>query len=268
MIKELDWYLRHRPVVHRTALIDGDVVVYRCGFAAQKNDKVDSEEEVAKAVDFTLESIRTGAMADNYRVYLTGDGNFREKVATIKPYKGNRAGNEKPVHYNFIRSLLVERFGALVVSGIEADDALGKDQSRDFQSVNGESSRCSTVICSIDKDLRMIPGWHYNWSKPNEEGEVGVLDWVDCWSAIRSFYYQLLVGDTVDNIPGCPGIGPKKAEKLFEKAQTEMDLYLACVEAYADKVPDAAGDHLLENATLLWIQQHGNETWQPPTGRG
>lgn len=63
-----------------------------------------------------------------------------------------------------------------------------------------------TVICTKDKDLDMISGLHYNWTKDKEPYEVSEQQ------ALKAFYSQLLTGDRVDNIQGIKGIGNKKAE--------------------------------------------------------
>lgn len=58
---------------------------------------------------------------DSYQLYLTGGGNFRDNLATIQPYKGNRVA-PRPYHFQTIRDFLVREWGAEVVEGVEADD--------------------------------------------------------------------------------------------------------------------------------------------------
>jgi hypothetical protein len=53
--------------------------------------------------------------------------------------------------------------GAVVVDGMEADDALAIEQTQ-YNLDMGEE--CS-VICSRDKDLRQVPGYHYGWEAWN-----------------------------------------------------------------------------------------------------
>ena len=57
------------------------------------------------------------------KLYLTGGGNFRFDIATVKPYKGNRK-QEKPFYLPSVRKYLETKWGAVVVEGMEADDAL------------------------------------------------------------------------------------------------------------------------------------------------
>jgi 5'-3' exonuclease len=93
---------------------------------------------------------------------------------------------------------LLTRWGARISYGQEADDSLGIAQSW----------MTDTIICSIDKDLLQIPGKHYNFVK-KEFLDVSRIE------GLQHFFKQILIGDTADNIGGCKGIGPVKAERLL-----------------------------------------------------
>ena len=293
----------------RTALIDGDVLVYRCGFAAQHteyyiHDKTAPEmgwiamyrykreanayikgiedyyivsklvvEPVGNAIHNIKASIQatmTNTRSDDYKVFLTGQGNFREALATIRVYKGNRDPNAKPVHYNALRDYLILQCNAAVVDGQEADDALGIAQWQDLGKIleterkladNYSEVYASTIICTIDKDLDMIPGWHYNF----EHKEVY---WVDEEEATYNFYHQLLTGDVTDNIQGVPDIGKAKATKILAPCLSEKDMYVTVWNVYRDNFEgdDIEIDRVvLENARLLWIRRYENQNWLPPS---
>lgn len=200
--------------------------------------------------------------ADEYEVFLTGEGNYRDKVATIKPYKGNRDSSHKPTHYAEITKYLLDKYGATVVHGREADDAMGCAQLEQYN--KGFKLLDDTCIASIDKDMDLIPGWHYNWRKDK-------MYFVTEESANKNFYRQLLTGDRTDNIVGIPGIGPKRADNILNELidmgdfmidPDEEELYWRVLEQYerAYKKPFEA---LMENATLLWIQQEEGVVWEP-----
>lgn len=284
------------------ALIDADVVLYSSGFAAQKkfyivngnihNSKADAKaecddsgqpysviaegyevEELSHALHNAKSLIErcfkeTGAT--DYTLYLTGDTNFRDDLVTY--YKENRADSPKPYHYDAIKDYLINKWGAVVVEGQEADDKMAQEQWKDFIA-SPKDMDCETVICTIDKDLDMVPGWHYNWRKD-------VLYWQDMAPALLFFYTQLLTGDRVDNIQGVPGIGPKKAEAILEGCETEIALYMRvlneyhlAIKKYKIEVPklfsgtdfDYAVEILQENADLLWMRRVEGVSWQPPT---
>lgn len=232
------------------ALIDGDIIRYSVGFAAEGEPL----ENCLHSVKLMIENVKNKTGATDYQVYLTGKGNFREKVATTKPYKGNRDASHKPTFFNEITEYLINVHGAVVVDGMEADDAMGIAQCQDVS---------DTCIASIDKDMDMIPGWHYNWRKDS-------LYWIDDNTALRFFYKQLLTGDPTDNIQGVPGIGPKSAEKILGKQCTdftddfidEETLYWDILHEYDKKYPKPFHT-MMEMAELLWIYREEGKTWSP-----
>jgi DNA polymerase-1 len=105
-----------------------------------------------------------------------------------------------------------------------------------------------TIICTIDKDLLMIPGQHYNFVK-DEFKTVGYLD------GLKHFYMQCLQGDRSDNIKGIPGIGLKKAERILEGCVTEYQLFKAVRAAYGND------EEFLMNGLVLWIRRNEDEDW-------
>ena len=109
-----------------------------------------------------------------------------------------------------------------------------------------------SIICSVDKDLNQIPGWHYNFVKKEKY-------FVDEEQAIRTFYTQLLVGDNTDNIQGVKGIGPAKAAKILSECKNEKEMYEACVKTYNNQ------ELLNEMAQLIYIRRVEGEEWRPPS---
>jgi len=103
----------------------------------------------------------------------------------------------------------------------------------------------------------MIPGMHYNFRDEN-------MYYVDPLLADRNFWKQMLTGDTVDNIPGCPGIGPSKAEKALGTL-SPFEMYPVVRAYYVLSYGDEADEKLLEQGRLLWIRRKKDEFWNPPT---
>ena len=226
----------------KTALIDGDIVTYSVGFAANE----DPLPNALHSVKIMIRSMLEVTGADSYRVFLTGDNNYRHDIATIKPYKGNRTAT-KPTHYEAIRKYLVDTYAAEVIDGKEADDAMGIAQTNSVPK--------STVICTIDKDLNMIAGEHYNWRK----GDHYVVEQPE---ADLFFMKQLLEGDRTDNIQGIPGFGPKKAQAVIDQSENMTDLYWNILDVYAVHY-EKPFEAMMENANLLWIQRNEDELWNP-----
>lgn len=107
----------------------------------------------------------------------------------------------------------------------------------------------SCIIASTDKDLDLIPGWHYNFVK-------GVKYFVDDEEAIYNFYYQCLVGDTADGVKGVPGIGPKKAAAILSQCSTEQEMYNAVISKFS------CYEEFEMTAKVLWIFRERNGIWK------
>lgn len=277
------------------ALIDYDILTYNCGFAVEKSfydvfiiyhdepfliasfdlksaakeavrtyeidncsivRRVEAEpvENALQAVKFKLNEILTACGATEYCGYLTGTGNFRDEVAVTKPYKGNRDKLHKPVHYQAIRDYLVSHHGGIIVDGMEADDAMAIEQSQDM-SKSFDLFLPKTIICTIDKDLDQIPGWHYNWNRKEKY-------WIDERQGLYNFYYQMLVGDPVDNIIGVFGCGQKTAEKLLKECKTEQEMFEVVRQQYEYEYDSRAEVVMQEMADLLYIRKHPDDRWR------
>ena len=121
----------------------------------------------------------------------------------------------------------------------------------------GKSLGIDTVICSRDKDLHMIPGWHYTWSAGAQKEKP--LWWQDETGALRCFYRQLLTGDSTDNIPGLYGVGPSSScVKRIGTLNNELDMFRTCYEEYEKRFGSYAEQFIKENADLLWILREEN----------
>jgi hypothetical protein len=108
------------------ALIDGDSLPYKMGYVAEKENlpliaALDLLDKVTKA-------IFKDSSAKKYILFLSGATNFRNEVATINQYKGNRK-KEKPLYFKDIRIHLKENYNTFYVNGAEADDAVSVYQT-------------------------------------------------------------------------------------------------------------------------------------------
>lgn len=233
------------------------------------------EEDISGAIHgfkSMVQNIISGARADTATLYLTGKGNFRETVATLAEYKGNRKDSARPVHYEALREYATTHLDAVLIEGMEADDAMAIEQTKD---------REGTVICTIDKDLMQVPGLKFFWNKRDKKtGDTSdCFIYVDEDTAVRHFFTQLITGDASDNIPGlkgtkeAPGPGARGAKKAFENCSTVAEYYDAALSLYRDKYGDATTyigwdgrkrtatvDAILqENAALLWMKRDASE---------
>lgn len=225
-----------------------------------------------RAVQNKIQVILDAVKADKYHIYLSSqdEPTWRYEYATILPYKGQRQ-SEKPKHWKKIRYMLEKTYPTIVAKGIEADDAMSIQQYTDYyltkktypEDSDSFQEMCDTVICSRDKDLLMVPGWHYGWESGNQKEQ-------SIWfqkelNGLKCFYKQLVTGDTVDNILGLYRVGAKSTLcQKIDKCTSEQDMYEIVFKAYQDRFGSYAEDFLVENGRLLWMQRTEEERWLPP----
>jgi 5'-3' exonuclease, N-terminal resolvase-like domain len=212
-----------------------------------------------------IERICIATNSSDIECYIGGSDNFRYKI--YPEYKANRT-KEKPHYLEACREMLVTQYKATVVNGAETDDALGIAQTK----YDGNSR-----ICSLDKDLLQVPGYHFNWV-------TGVMRHISPLDGLRAFYKQIILGDRTDNIPGYDGKLRSECPKFIGKLQEpidemtdEVDMYEYVCDVYANyeieqEMPgefvtwEWHHDKLHRNAQLLYILKEEDKFWQPPNG--
>lgn len=219
------------------ALIDGDIVAYRCAASAEN----EPEEIAIHRCDELMRRIIHEVGADSYRNFLSGANNFRFSV--YPAYKANRTAPD-PKWRAACKEFLYKEWNAESQEHYEADDLLGINQTDD------------TIICSLDKDLKMIFGNHYSWefgtAKWNKPAEFKTISHE---AGLKHFYMQLLMGDKTDNVIGIHGIGPKTAMKFLDNCEDEQEMFDTAYDLYDDP------HKFLINGICLWICQQYGETW-------
>lgn len=216
----------------RTLLIDGDVVLYQCATAVEEvydwGDDLWSLASDARAAKQMLDSwirrIIKKLEADNTIFTVSGSNNWRKSV--LPTYKEARKGVRKPIVFAPLKDYLKNTYKTCWFDNLEGDDVLGLLAGGYNPTSRKRGKTEEFVIVTIDKDLRTIPGLHYNPNKPS----LGI-ERVGEEEADRNHLYQTLMGDRVDGYDGCPGVGPKTADKILDKNPT----WDAVVETYENK---------------------------------
>ena len=205
-----------------------------------------------------------GVAADLVQLYQPSKyvPNFRDKVAKKKTYKGNRK-NERPKHYENLVEYVCATRDVVIAEGCEADDLLAIHQCT--------AEPLTTIICSRDKDLKIVPGMHFGWmcgyqkqfgpAQVTVEGEITLspngkkLE----GTGLKFFYSQVLTGDKTDDYPGLPRCGPVKAFKILNECNGEVEMFNAVYEAYRSSYgDDTAHAEMNEQAQLAWMIQERN----------
>lgn len=252
----------------RELLIDGDILVYRFANANEHWKHWDWDvwsrwadpKQARQCVDTWLDAYRDRLEADGLTVVLSdSDENWRKEV--MPTYKSNRTAAERPCLYKTLREHLIESYGAETEPRLEGDDLLG------LLADGGYDAGQEMIMCTIDKDLKTVPGLHHNWD--HEGDEITVIDDVE---AHYNWMFQTLTGDSTDGYKGAKNIGPVKAERLL-LYQEDEDLWGLVVDTFVksglteqDALMNARVARILRGNDYNWEQQMVR-LWTPGDGR-
>lgn len=262
-------------VVH----IDGDYLAYY----ASGNDETEPGMARNNAVTL-IEKFQDITGATSAVVHSTASGSHKGErfiAATVKPYQGQRDSSRRPKNYSYLRELLLNYTGDLFRSKVwttrEADDGFGACA---YFAANRPSLGGYAALATADKDMRMLPGLHLDWTKLQltrvEPGQYEVIGENGKIYGLKWFWLQMLMGDAADNCPGLEKykvenadgsfksfkpVGEKTALKLLEGIDNGDDAYLKVRELYRGgyygQPVEFADDRFCEQAALMWMRTGG-----------
>lgn len=281
----------------KIGLIDGDLLVYKCGFAAEERRYVARFGEQEFVSQYKREATEWLANAEaasdsgtkgsiSYEPHAEPIENACQNVSTVVRSIKERLAKQDVLRYEFYLSGKGNfRYDIATLQPYKGNrkdvpkpvhyDALREFITDKYRAtvVEGEEAddaigiraielHGNGVIVSIDKDLNNIPGPHFDWTK-------------DVWydvsevQALRNFYGQMLTGDETDNIPGIYGIGKVKATKLLAKCTSAKAMWFYVLNEWLKAYPDGFNGTdtkkaVIEIGQLLYIRQKKGELWQPP----
>lgn len=244
------------PHTHNTTmtqiLIDADMLLYAVCTASETEVAI-AEDQWTRWVDLRMARDKmTELLLDVYTycgeehdavLCFSSGRSWRREI--YPRYKESRRTRKKPIGFKKLMGEYLETFG-MVESGLEADDLIGICASRYPDS----------WIVSGDKDLDQIPGRHY-WPGENGQRERGRYWEVTEEEARRKFWIQTLMGDSTDDIPGCPGIGAKRAEAALAECTTDLEYWKKTVRTYEKACVDKelAMNNAITTANLVRIMR-------------
>ena len=234
------------------ALIDGDIVLYSSSVATEftadwGGDNWVLSANLQQAIDLArryLDDLFEKLKFDEMVVCISGPNNFRYKLNPN--YKSNRKDTRKPIVYSELKKWMMGNYHTEMWETLEADDLLGILATRDPGS----------IIVSPDKDMQCVPCNLYR---------NGELQKISLEQANRFHMIQTLTGDTTDGYPGCPGVGPKTAEKIL--SGTPDTWWGSVLQAY--QKAGCTDDDALLNARMAYILRDENyvdgevKLWHP-----
>ena len=280
------------------ALIDADIIVFRCGLAAERNvwhlsipeqdylGVFEYKREAMDQLDKLMPGVYSRKEGEDYKLWPEVDlqplshalNNVNSTMNRIliaidctdwdvKMYMSSRR--------NFRHDLAVTR--PYKGNRDPSHRPTHEEKIKDFikgkwDTTTGDNEEADdllgiaqtkygaedSVIVSIDKDLDQIPGLKYNFVKDIRYNVTEKQAWY-------TFHMQLLTGDTTDNIVGLPGIGPGKAAKALHGLETpdeQMQEVLRQYQIHSGK--EDWRKYLKEMGQLIWIRREAGQMWEPP----
>lgn len=179
--------------VSRTLLIDGDIAIYQPCCVFNEDSDID-RKQIKKLISNKISKLMEIAECDTYIMFVTTKFNFRDDL--VSDYKLNRINVERPVNLAWAKRWAADNLNTHYHRKLEADDLLGIHMTKD------------SVIWSLDKDLRQIPGKHIDNATEEviEIDEFGVIRPKGnsyYFTGTIGLYFQMLTGDPTDYIVGC-----------------------------------------------------------------
>ena len=229
-------------------LLDAYALIYRAYYAFIKNPRINSKGFNTSAIlGFvnTLEEVLRKENPTHIGIAFDPSGpTFRHEA--YEAYKAQREETPEairqsvPVIKDIIRAYHIP---ILEIAGYEADDVIG--------TLATEASKrgINTYMMTPDKDYGQLVGEHVFMYRPkygDKDFEVMGVEEVkgkfDIQSPLQVIDMLGLMGDTADNIPGCPGVGEKTAQKLIAQFGSIENLL-----AHTDELKGAIKKKVEEN---------------------
>jgi DNA polymerase-1 len=231
----------------KLVLVDGSSYLYRAFHALP--DLRTSRGEPTGAIRGVISMLRRlieDGKPDYFAVVFDAPGKtFRDEW--YPEYKANRSpmpdalvAQIAPLH-ELIR---VHGWPLVMIEGVEADDVIGTLARQ------AEAQGIDTLISTGDKDLAQLITPHVTLINTMTNERLDMTTVVDKFSvrADQLLDYLTLIGDSIDNVPGVPKVGPKTAVKWLAEHGT-----LDTVIANAGSIGGAVGENL--RGALAWLPQ-------------
>ena len=244
--------------MQKLMLLDAYALIFRAYYGLIRSPRINSKGENTSAVfGFvnTLEELLRTEQPDFLAVaFDPPGGTFRHEA--FADYKAQREETPAGIKWAVpvIKDIL-EAYGivACEVKGFEADDVIGT------LALQGQAAGLDVLMVTPDKDYAQLVRPGITMCRPSS-GKSG-LEKLDVEAVCEKYGLAhptqvidmlALMGDAADNIPGCPGVGPKTAVKLLAKFENVEQL-IENVEQLKGSLRQKVSDHVedIRNSKFL-----------------
>ncbi|MEO7300911.1 MAG: 5'-3' exonuclease H3TH domain-containing protein [Verrucomicrobiota bacterium] len=242
----------------RLLIVDGHAYAYRA-FYAIRNLSSPSGKGTNAIYGFIKMLVKMQSQVRPTHLIIVWDGGLaQERMQLLPEYKAQRV--EMPSELERQLDEIIEYLGAASITswcedGVEADDFIATI-AKEAVAVG-----MPVVIASADKDFMQLVGPEVSLLNPNDKSEVlwndarvreksgvapsQIVDWLS------------LIGDSVDNIPGVTGVGPKTATDLLQQFGSLQEIYQRLGEVKSDRLREnlrASADLVQRNRKLICLR--------------
>ena len=234
-------------------LLDAYALIFRAFYAMIRSPRVTSTGIDTSAVfGFvnTLQDLLKRQQPSHIAVCFDPPGGKTFRHESYEPYKANRDKTPEGilVAVPYIKRILeAYRIPIYQIDGFEADDVIGT------LSHQAEQQGFFTYMVTGDKDFGQLVTPNIKVLNPGKNLIEGVEE-VNAKYGIQSPTQLIdilgLMGDTADNIPGCPGVGPKTAEKLIQQFGSIENLL-----EHTDELKGAQRQKIIDNADQIRLSK-------------
>ena len=247
----------------RLYLVDGYALIYRAFFALISRPLISSRgENTSAAWGVTRFLLKVIEQHDPDYFGVVFDAGMSQRHEIYPEYKATREKMPTELEASIprVREIIEAfRIPVLELAGYEADDVIGTLARQALE------AGLETVIISGDKDFYQLIRDGVCLLNPGRGGPAAVdEEWVDTGNAHerlgvppeRVVDYLGLIGDSSDNVPGVPGIGPKTAIQLIEQFGPVEEILRRAAEISGKRPREALlahGDQALLSKQLVTI---------------
>ena len=242
----------------RVLIVDGHAYAYRA-FHAIRGLRSPSGAPTNAIYGFVKMLAKMRAAIGPTHLIVVWDGGLSaDRMAALPEYKAHRPempADLKPQLDEIVNYLQAAGIASYCRDGVEADDYIACLARR------ASDAGMAAVIASSDKDFMQLVSARVGLLNPNDKSETVWTDEQVCAKAgvepSQIVDWLSLMGDSVDNIPGVPGVGPKTAADLLKQFGSVAELFRRLDEVKSEKVRVAlrvASDAVRRNRELVRLK--------------
>jgi DNA polymerase-1 len=223
--------------VNRLLIVDGHAYAYRAFYAIRELRSPDGRPTNAIYGFVKMLTKMRAALAPTHLIVVWDGGLSAERVAALPEYKAHRPempDDLRPQLDGIVNYLQAAGIASFRREEVEADDYIACLARQAAQ------ADMAVVIASADKDFMQLVSPRVGLLNPNDKSEAV---WTDVQVRAKTGVppsqivdWLALMGDSVDNIPGVPGVGPKTAADLLNRFGSVAALFGRLDEVKSEKL--------------------------------